>query len=339
MSEQLLMPEARVPGQDGSADTAVMLPGARLRPDAVHYDEGQHKGKLVCAHCSAKVHFNAGAQTVCGDNLRGPQAHFKRNPGQKHKQDCLIPMRLDEGRDPKEYDLTRGYRIHLNLGLIANEFNAKSRLFHRDGDGRIIFSDPDLAAREPYTAKTAGDLVKLMEHGHYRRLRDSVVVHRDTVTPWSEFFIRYNRRGNGRVGYPNPRFVGLVEKLSGEGARAALPVLLEFKLQKPVEPKEGATSAHGLSRAITWKQEGNKTHIIQPRVFIDNLRDEGVAGSMKEPGIYLLLGMARQGIYSEWDRVKHFLNISVTRADQILKKDVAEIIETPQLPLGIPGPR
>lgn len=342
MTKDLRMPETRVRDEKGNS-TAVMLPGAKLRDGAIYYAP-EHKGHLLCPHCDAKAHFNKGALSVCGDNLPGVQAHFKTNPGQVHAEDCILPLRLDEGRNPREYDLTRGYRIHLNLGWIANEFNSRARLFHRDADGRILFTDPDLAAREPYTVKSAADLVRLMKRGHYARLRDSVIVHRDQIIPWSDFFIRYNHAqapAHSRT-VAEPRFIRLVERLLDQDGRAILPVLMEVKLQKPVEVEEGQKSACGRSKAILWRYEGERTsrcaHFIQPRIYLDNVTDPAVAGALPKAGSYLVLGAVRLSTHKSWDRVMHFLNLSIRRADQITPTQIEDIIATPQLPLGLPKP-
>jgi hypothetical protein len=341
MTETFRIPKARFADEATGRMVTVMLPGAMPEDGAVHYDEALHKDRLICGCCSAKVHFSHGSEKILGGLLNGPRPHFRTNPGQTHT-DCLYPLRLNEGRHEREYDKDKGYRIHLGIETIADHFNAQS-LVHRDSDGRLVFHDPDLANREPYRVKSVKDIVTLIEKGNYARLRDSVVIHKgyDPI-PWPEFFIRYDRGTRRREPVASPRFIGLTDKLLDRGSMAAFPVLMEMRFHRGIEPKAGYTSARGLSRAMFWGDAADerggalKSHHIQPRLYLINPENKAIADAIPEAGTYLVLGHARVKTEIDSHHVTHFLDIRVTRADQVLKKDLAEIVATPQLPLGLP---
>jgi len=316
---EVTMAEARYVAPDGR-EQVVQLPGTVLRDGNVRYDASVHKGHLHCAHCDAKVNFDPGSEVVAG-GLRGPSAHFQLNAKQKHSDDCLMPLRINEGRAAKDYDTRLGYRIHLNTRDYSELFNDAAYPYERDENKKLILKDERLRKMEAIGVATIEDLLRVMRRGDYERLNKSVVIQCGSVpVAWPDFFIRYSRNGGAEH-----RFIGLVESLQ---ARRNQPVLMEIFNEKAVYMRDLFDRAqHGESKRIEYAGNDGRKHVIVPRVWLDNRNDTYVTSALSLPGAYLVLGHPRLKTVVEGGVVTHYLNVSVTDRRQIAAVNIDEIAQ------------
>lgn len=331
MSDQFRIPFGRAVLDDGRA-VDVVLPAAKLRLGAMHYNESL-KGKLLCGGCAvdhaAKIHFNKGTQKILGGDLNGPSPHFVTNREQKH-----IKCSFKDGHTsrPTEYDTTKGYRIHLNIEPVADHFNARSHA-RRAPNGMIVHNNPEISAMEIVTVQSVKDLVKLMERADTQRLRQSVVIHHGyPPIPWNEFFIRYEHSTRRVTPLASSRFIKLTEKLLDRNGKAAHPVLMEMRFQRPVEPKAGYTTANGVSRTMYWGENDTTKQAvhIQPKLILTRLDRPEVANAVPDDGCYLVLGHVRIESKYTGNDITHSLNIRVRYPDRIVKKDLEDIVTSRQ---------
>lgn len=330
MSDQFRIPFGRAVLDDGGV-VKVFLPGSKLEAGAVHYNES-FKGRLLCGGCAinqaAKIHFNKGAQKILGGDLRGPSPHLVTNPENKHI-DCAF--KKGHASRPTEYDQTKGFRIHLNIETVGDHFNARSHA-RRAANGVIVHHDPEISAMEPVMVKSVKDLVKFMEAADTLRLRQSVVLHRGYPSiPWNEFFVRYEHGPSRITPRASVRFEKLANTLLDRQYRAAFPVLMEMRFQRPVEAKAGYGTANGVSRTMYWGETEDRRAVhIQPRVILTRVDRPEIANAIPEGGSYLVLGHARIETKATKDDVTHFLDIRVRYPDRVMKKDLSEIVASRQ---------
>lgn len=319
----LTMPEARFIDPEGKT-VRVQLPGTKLQAGATHYDEAQHKDKLLCVCCEAPVHFRRGSHTISGDNLRGPRPHFASNRRAAHADDCTVPLRLDEGRDPKTYDLTKGYRIHINTGELKEQFNVKSRPYARRPDKKIMINDPELASREPFSVRSAGDFLRIMRKENKERLRKAIIVSGDAQVEWKDFFVRHAYT-QGKKRHPQEvRFSHLVNRLTQFGN--PLLVLMEFDMRKPEKNRMQALCAQPARISLGRDAQGNH-HYVYQRAFIEGPQKGEIARQIGEPGTYLLLGAVR--LKTEQDArsgdVIHTLTMTLKDKSQMTAADLPRL--------------
>lgn len=319
----LTMPEARFITPAGTSQK-VQLPGTKLQFGAVYYDEDQHKGKLVCVCCDAPVHFRKGSETISGDNLRGPRPHFASNRRAAHASDCTVPLRLDEGRDPTEYDLTKGYRIHINTGQLKEQFNVQSRLYARRPDKKIMINDPELASREPFSVRSADDFLRLMRKENKERLRKAVIVNGDAQIPWKDFFIRHAYSQGKKRKQQEARFGYLVNRLTEFGN--PMLVLMEFDMRKQEKNRMQALCAQPARINLGRDKQGNN-HYVYQRAFIEGPQKGEIARLIVEPGTYLLMGPVR--LKTEQDirsgDVFHTLTMTLNDKSQLTPADLPRL--------------
>lgn len=321
----LTMPEARFIDSEGKS-VRVQLPGTRLQVGAVHYDKDQHKDKLVCICCEAPVHFRVGAQTISGDNLRGPRPHFASNRRAAHAADCTVPLRLDEGRDPTEYDLTLGYRIHINTGQLKEQFDVKARPYARRPDRKIMINDPALAAREPFSVRGAADFLRIMRKDNKERLRKAVIVNGSAQIDWKDFFVRYayHQEKQKQFVRSEPRFHHLVKQLEKFGSPQL--VLMEFDLTKP-QPGKRQTLCAQSSRIYIGQDDKKVSHFIVPRLYIEGPKQAEIARILADKDRFMVLGPVR--LRTEMDvatgEVCHYLNMVARDPAQVTKADLPRL--------------
>ncbi|MFN3828071.1 MAG: hypothetical protein ACK4NR_10665 [Micavibrio sp.] len=319
----LAMPEARYTSPTGETQR-IQLPGTRLQFGATHYDEAVHKGKLKCICCDAPVHFRKGSETISGDNLRGPRPHFASNRRLAHDAECTVPLRLDEERDPTEYDLTKGYRIHINTGHLKEQFNVKSRLYARRPDKKIMINDPELASREPFSVRGANDFLRLMRKENKERLRKAVIVNGDAQIEWKDFFIRHAYAQGKKKRPQEARFGYLVNRLTEFGN--PMLVLMEFDMRKQEKNRMQALCAQPARINLGRDQQGN-SHYVYQRAFIEGPQKGEIARLISEPGTYLLMGAVR--LKTEQDArsgdVIHTLTMTLNDKNQLTSADLLRL--------------
>ncbi len=320
METRLLhMPDARFITGTGD-EVFVQLPGTELRPGAVHYDEAQHKGHLICRCCEAKVHFNKGAEDIAGSNLIGARPHFKRNPGSdshknEHADDCLLRLRLDEKRDPTEYNLNAGYKIHIN-GMLRPTFERHGGLYRRDGLGKIHAKDRDLEGREPFSVRKLDDVVSLIKFGEFNRLFKSVVIDGASKQNWNRFLVRYDQdRGHAR-------FKSLVESLRDGKSRLCVMEI------RPTDSSAAqadlfSRNTHIASQEIPYRVAiGKKPEFIVPSVKI---LGDGLAASLAGGGRLLVMGYPHLITHEQEDSIIHTLEIVADKPEMIMPADLRQL--------------
>lgn len=318
----LTMPEARFQNPDGQS-VRVQLPGTRLQSGAVHYDEKIHKGHLSCICCDAPVHFRTGQTTISGDNLRGPRAHFASNRRAAHANDCTVPLRLDEG-DATAYDLTKGYRIHLNTGQLKEQFDVRARLYARRPDSKIMINDPELASREPFSVRGAADFLRIMRKENKERLRHALVINGAAQIPWHDFFVRYSFHQDKKNRRGEPRFTHLVKRLAQFGSPQL--VMMEVDFSKPSKTKMDCVCAE--APAIYLGRDKDKNgHYAVPRVYIEGLQQAEIARTIAARGRFLVMGAVRLRVETDARSgdVRHYLNMTVTNPAQVTPADLPRL--------------
>lgn len=323
----LLMPEARFRDAEGKT-TIVQLPGTKLQSGAVYYEESKHKGHLICKCCEAPVHFHPGSRTISGDNLRGPRPHFVSNRQAYHSQDCTVDLAIDEGRDPREYDLTKGYRIHINTGELRQQFSGRARPYGRRSypHQEILINNPDLKDREAYSAKSAENFQRLIGKKQHHRMRTAVIVNGGDVIDWKDFFIRYTHKQDEDKRYcrRQPRFLHLVDLLQQYGNNQL--VMMEIDLTTPRYAKGKVICAEAHRIKDRQKDEAGYRKEIIPRVVVPPGPDQTtVAGKLAEKERFLVMGVVSMKTRKdpETKKIYHYLDIKVDNPDWVVKADLA----------------
>lgn len=311
------MPVARFTNALGQ--TELVQPDGTMPRGANKLYSAHHKGRLTCEFCEAAVHHNRGSDMICG-GLPGPRPHFKTNPGQSHGDGCLLPLRAEIAHGSTEYDLTKGYRIHLNTARHSHLFNRASGLYGRGEGGKIILRNPDLEGREPFAIRDLHDLVRLMARGEPERLRDSVVIQHDKIVPWNEFLVRYSRNGHAEQ-----RYINLMSRLA---AGQSQPVVLEIETARavPFKYRHHDPVAVQSRQIFVGRDDHGKPTFLIPRIYLDNKRSPAVMDAMAKPDRYLVLGHPRLGpAMDRGDSYLRFLNLSVQDHRQVMAVDLSEL--------------
>jgi hypothetical protein len=315
MTKNIWMDEARamIHGQE----QLVQLPKTPLKSELhEHYNAIAHKGALKCRHCDAKVHFNKGAQSVCGSNLKGASAHFHTNPGNTHADDCLWPLRMEEDHEgtPTTYDKDKGYRIHLNTGPSHPALT--SSLYERDEERKLIVKDDDLRDREPFSIKGMDDLLTLVRKGEFHRLLDSRVIFRQFDIGWRDFFIRRDKTIGDR------RYYKLLECLQDKGEQ---PVLFEFNLKARAQTDMFRRENKINGQPIFIKQDQyNRKHWIIPRARLQS-EDANSSFFFETTGTYMLFAQACLNTSNTQNSVKHYIDMRIHSHKQIAKLSAGEL--------------
>lgn len=320
MEPTVTMWKARLPEPDPvSGSSVVQVRGIGLEPGAQYYDPQYHKGKLCCAYCDARVHFNHGSTSVAG-SFAGRDPYFATNPGQVHK-DCLWDFH-EPSHSRQFIDPAKGYRIHLNVQEYKDVFNERSGAYTRDSKGRLKLSDERLAGMEPLSVHSVNDLVKLLEKGRFDRINKSVVIFRNQVIEWDQFCIHHKRP---------ERIFDLLNRASQSKDFRAPYALIEIRTDKshafdgfergglvvPSKPILMAErGARGLSQEIRLSAEINNRH----NSYVMESFSYG-------EGSYFVLGLVRHKIYQGDMKIIHYLNVTVTDAAQVAKVDLNAIAQ------------
>jgi len=208
-------------------------------PSSVFYDAQDHKGHIVCPDCEVADMIHIDAYRQGGQNI-SVRNHFKIAHGSHHASGCISDLRMDVASDPKpdNKDYSKGPAIFLNAlrPVYHKTFNRSARggandktsLVIRDEEGKITLTNPDLADRERFSAKTPSDIFRMMKKLSSERLTSSYIIHGDTSTPWRSFMIRLgNTQGYAQDKKPDfTRFINLARDLE-TGQRH--PVMLHFE--------------------------------------------------------------------------------------------------------------
>ena len=313
----LLMPEARLRDAVGNT-TIVQLPDTKLQLEAVYFDAAKHKGNLICKCCDAPVHFHPGSQTVSGDNLRGPRPHFASNRQAYHAKDCTVELAIDEGRDPREYDLTKGYRFHMNTGELKQQFDGRSRPYGRRSypHWEVIINDKDLNNREPYSFKDAENLQHLIGKKMSDRVASAVIVNGAAKIQMNDFFFRYVRKDDEdkRYSRKQPDFLRIVSQLQSFGDHQL--VAMEIDLATPRYAKGKVVCAEGHPIKDRKKDADGYTHEIIPRVIAGHGPAHAVLARMlSQKDRFLVVGIARMRTEKDEDakKVRHYVEVKVSQ--------------------------
>lgn len=318
-AETLHIPEARFVRPDGT--TQLVQPvlegsGAYLRPGRAFYDASQHKDKLQCPYCNLRVDFNKGSGAmICGTQLEGTRAHFKKAPRQNHEPTCKLPKTA--GSSDSEIDLNAPYRIHLNM-LLGGRTDPEHPVYERAQGGKVVARDPRLQPeevvvpgdttdekkivkkyKESVPVKSVHDLVDLMRRGDVARLKGALVVH-NTVVPWTDFAILNERR-----------LKSLMDRLRNG---ASHPVLLHVGLYQAAEGR------YAEGQKLFYERDEKGARFIIPRIYMDG---PGTADSFPTRGNYLVVGMARMHFNERGGA--YFLNISIKNPDQVTSYSPADL--------------
>ena len=339
----LTMPEARFKAADGSI-VKVQLPNTKLQFGAVHYDEKTHKGKLMCKCCDAPVHFHPGSQTVSGDNLRGPRPHFSSNRQAYHGKDCTVELAIDEGRDPRDYDLTKGYRFHMNTGELKQQFDGRARPYGRRSypHWEIIINDSDLKDREPYSFMDAENLQRLIGKKRDDRVADAVIVNGGSKIPMRDFFFRYVRKDNEEKRYSRkqPDFLRLVDQLQEFGDHQL--IAMEIDLATPRYAKGKVVCAEGHPIKDRKKDADGYTHEIIPRVMAGyGAGHAELARMLGAKERLLVVGIARMRTEKdeEAQKVRHFVEVAVRQPQWVSRVILNEDNKLTQRKSSAPFPQ
>lgn len=319
-SETLHIPEARFVKPDGT--TQLVQPvlegsGAYLRPGRTFYDASQHKHKLLCPYCNLRVDFNKGSGAIiCGTQLEGTRAHFKKAPWQEHEPTCKLPKTA--GSSDSVIDPNAPYRIHLNM-LLGGRADLEHPVYERAQGGKVIARDPRLKPeevivpgdspgksktikryKESVPVKSVHDLIDLMRRGDFARLRGALVVH-NTIVPWTDFAI-----------LNESRLKSLMDRLRNG---ASHPVLLHVGLSAP------AKGLYAEGQKLFYERDQKGARFIIPRIYMDGPR---TADSFPAQGHYLVVGMARARFNEKGGAC--FLNISIKSPDQVTSYSPGDLI-------------
>jgi hypothetical protein len=311
---------------------------------------GRARYQLLCGGCDlskgpgVEIHYNVGAKHRIGGMAKSIRGHFRTNARetpQVHLHCAFNTVSGNSSSEKRDYSNATGYRLHLNIPGVDDHFNAPN-LVHSDEVHRLVYHDMDIANLEPVSIRSAADIVAFLESCPPEKLRNTFVIHKgyDPI-PWHEFCIRRDRK-SGPEPVASPRFIHLTETLMDSGGRAAMPVFLEVSLIRPVKAQGGADSARGISRSMFWGKteedvrmgrnliKSEKSHHIQPRLIMRNMDDPAMGSVIPEAGSYFVLGHARLITENKGECANHYLDIEVTRPDQIIQRDVEGIAYTPK---------
>ena len=274
------------------------------------YDAARDKGRLVCPHClEAQLHYCAGSQTKEGDNRRGASPHFRNNDLSRHSSDCLSSLIIrDSDADQREFDLSKGFKIHLNLGTHKETFNQASA-------GR----KKDLENREVVSAKKVEHFLRLMRSGQIERVQDSVIIHHDLFIPWSDFFVCREARNNGEMRWPK-----IAANMRAQGSE--IPALFHVKIEKPplLQKLSGDRwcQRYTLPRFTTVFAGEEKSHLVVPLLKVTG---KALADPLEVGKEYFVLATNRLYQGSGENSEVWFMDVPVSLPERICRVDLLEI--------------
>ncbi|QQG37023.1 MAG: hypothetical protein HYS17_04465 [Micavibrio aeruginosavorus] len=317
--ETLHIPEARFVREDGSTQLVqpVLADEQYLRPGRIPYDREQHHMKLLCPYCDVRVDFNRGSgAAICGTQITGTRAHFRKAPGQEHGVQCKLPATGDDESN-SEIDPRAPYRIHLNM-LMGGAAGNQPPVYGRAKGGKVITFDERLQPqkaivpvkdgqgrivkryKKTVSVRDVQDIIGLMKKGEFDRLKNSLVIH-NTVVQWTDFAILNAQR-----------LRALVDRLL---RGASHPIMLHFGLEKPVR------GLYAEGNKILYKQEGENDWPIVPRIYMDGPDTKDVFNAK---GAYLVMGMPR--VHFNKRSGVYFLNISLKSSGQVAAYSPAALL-------------
>ncbi len=277
------------------------------------YDASRDKGRLVCPHClEAEFHYCAGSPTKQGDNRRGALPHFRSNELARHSPDCLSLLPSGEGdADQEEIDPSKGFKIHLNLGISKEEFC------------RAAMGENDLKGRKTFPAKKPEDFIRLMCSAQIQRVQESIIIHHDFRIPWSDFFIRSpaNDNRDGR----NPRWAKIAQKLEGRRNGTGIPALFHIKIEDAprlmIDGQGGGDrQRYTLPRFSAYIAEEERVCRVQPFLQVTG----SALNSLQVGKEYLVLTESPR-LYKGKDCKRWYLDIPLSNPDRCCRVDLAEI--------------
>ena len=281
--------------------------------DYLVYDASRDKGRLVCPHClEAELHYCAGSPTKRGDNERGAMPHFRSNELARHSPDCLSLLPSGESDDDQqEIDPSKGFKIHLNLGISKEEFC------------RAAMGENDLKGRKTFPAKNPKDFIHLMCSAQIQRVLDSVIIYHDFQIPWSEFFVR--RTANDNRDKTAVRWTELAKKLqmAREGAetRRLFHIKIEDAPRLMIDGQGGGgRQRYTLPCFSAYIAAEERICRVQPFLQVTG----SALNSLQVGKEYLVLTESPR-LYKGKDCKKWYLDIPLSNPDRCCRVDLADI--------------
>ncbi|HOO51542.1 MAG TPA: hypothetical protein PLK94_09685 [Alphaproteobacteria bacterium] len=264
--------------------------------------DGDHKGHtLLCPDCEqAFMTYVPESKRMGNIRVRG---HFKisnrkDNPG--HSEDCISELRGDPySSREREFDYSKGPIIYMNS--LAPEFNERASgrvsrgrnvFFEEDEKGILRFRPEyvDLADRESFSVKNAGDLFRVISRLPLERLQDAKIIYGSSVVSWDQFVIKniQQRAGVGEIKFS--RFINLARDLFDGKFH---PVLIHFNshLHKPrLVTFDGETGQRVSLPRFRMDHNGRGVTVI-PLVTVFG---EEAKKDIREPGRKFVLGLPKE---------------------------------------------
>lgn len=354
------------PEQEGIFETVSLQFQTYNPPGAVKYNADKHKGHLYCTSpgCNAKMHYNGGSKNVLANvNLKFDE-HFKTNPNQEHSKSCnhherMRLAKLDFEELSHDFDDKKGYSflMKIDADLQADSAIVGTPAYTRkkeDGKFVTVVNNKHLEMMERISIRDMTSLANYMEDLDTKRMASGFAVRNEKVIPWSEFFVRYNRKSaipkiNPETGKTiplhHPRFENLYTSLkqTGKPQMCVMEVNAEF-----IVPDAEAIAVQ--SRKVRFVRGESKSHtgkieqdaiFLNPKVYLETKKNPDLEGIMEKGKKYLVFGEVK---LKENARGKSAnLCMSVSKLEQIVEIDLdakfARSATPPQTPSPVsPGP-
>ena len=300
----------------------ISLPGGNLEAGGDWYDEENHKGHIKCPdeHCTARAHYQPEIEFKKGKPSK-TREHFKTSPGQFHDSDCSI----GKASKPATEKEMRGYVIYLNTnnlhGVIhpgARDKAMKHPYKRGKHAGAIKASAQMMHGLEPYSAKSARDIIDFMRTKAPEHIANSVVVWNGFQVPWRFFALYYNKSDNSRE--QNYRFRSFVKAMLSEGQQY-MPVFMEVIPRKKYTAQDFSEKGWVLSRTVQIEDANGHKDIIVPRIFINTVHPH-VLNAFDKGERHAVLAVAQVKKGTDGDIL---LDVSIQDPRQLEKVSFVEI--------------
>lgn len=307
--------KARLITPDGR-DATVQLPGMPLEPGARYYVHDPKYGRLCCAYCDTAVHYRSASPSIAGSSFGGRSAHFVTNPEQKHGESCLWELR-DPSQSFQEIDPSKGYRIHINTQWYSDLYNNASGVYGRGPGGRIEILNRDLKGREKLVVKTAAQMADFVKKGNFPRVADSVVIFRNRLYRWNEFFIH--------AGNDTRRFEDLVSRARSAPKKELPACMMEFKTGD-VQILYRSSSKEVKAIPIKLPRTGGKPREIQPTLDFRGCADMRALVSFEAPKrSFFVMGQVMHNRFEGDYKTIDYLKMRILTADQMVEAAVRNL--------------
>ncbi len=329
-------------------ETLVHLPGM-TSPEAgsVPYDAKTHKDHLRCTCCNAQIHFHRGSKFVMADRDLTQPAHFKRNRGQRHEENCAYYERMlrqlaDAAHVQKDIDPTKGYSFlfKIDVDLITDKFNADVRPVYNHQRIRnstafqTVVNDPRLKGLERIPVRDMEELAHILPQLDNKRLNESYVVRNGQIISWNDFLVQYSRK-EPSVPLHHVKFEKLFNNLLTAKLKAAesrwqenerIMCMLEVQVDNVVHHEEHTLVESRRVRYIlpediaqkACKQEKEAVY-LNPRIFLETEKNPELKNAMEKGGRYLVFG---EVVMRKLAQSAYVMNVSVTKKEQITAGDL-----------------